>query len=49
MFLVGDGSRVSFWKDLWCGGEALCLSFPSLFDLAAQKQALVADVWDSTM
>ena len=28
MFLVGDGRRGSFWKDFWCGEEALCTSFP---------------------
>ena len=27
LFLIGDGRRVSFWKDLWCGEEALCRSF----------------------
>ena len=34
-FLVGVGGRVSFWKDLWCGEQALCFSFPTPFDLAA--------------
>lgn len=37
MFLVGEGRRVRFKKDRWCGEEALCPSFPSLFNLAAQK------------
>ena len=27
-----------------CGDEALCLSFPSMFSLAANKDVLVADV-----
>ena len=24
VFSIGDGQRVSFWKDVWCGEEALC-------------------------
>ena len=43
---LGDGSRVSFWKDVWCRQEALCLACPSLFNLAAQKDATVAELWD---
>ena len=31
---LGAGSRVSFWKDVWCGKEALSLAFPTLFRLA---------------
>jgi hypothetical protein len=26
-FVVGDGSRISFWHDLWCGGMALKVTF----------------------
>ena len=43
----GDGRRGSFWKDFWCGEEALCTSFPSMFELTTHKDAMVADVWDS--
>ena len=32
-FSVGNGRRTKFWLDSWCGGEALCNSFPSLFKL----------------
>ena len=39
---------ISFWKDTWCVEEALCLSFPSLFNLAAFKEARVENVWDSS-
>ena len=46
MFSVGNGRRVRFWKDCWCGEEPLSLSFPSLFSLAVNKEALVLDVWD---
>ena len=36
---------VKFWKDIWCGDEPLCVSFPSLFALAVFKDAWVKDVW----
>ena len=43
---LGNGSRISFWEDAWCGEEALSLSFPNLFRLTAQKFARVADLWN---
>ena len=43
---LGNGSRISFWKDAWCGEEALSLTFPYLFRLTAQKNARVADLWN---
>nr|CAN72177.1 hypothetical protein VITISV_012537 [Vitis vinifera] len=46
-FSVGDGKRVRFWKDNWCGNTPLCEAYPSLFDLAVSKDAKVADCWDS--
>ena len=45
-FFIGNGRRVNFWKDIWCEDETLCNAFPSLFDLEAHKDAMVADVWD---
>ena len=44
MFSLGDDSRVSFWKDIWCGEEALCNAFATLFNLAAHKDARVVDI-----
>ena len=32
---LGNGSRINFWKDAWCGEEALSLTFPNLFRLTA--------------
>ena len=43
---VGDGRRINFWKDVWCGEEALCSKYPSLFNLALNKEAKIADIWD---
>ena len=47
VFALGDGKRINFWKDTWCGGEALSARFPSLFNLALNKDARVADIWES--
>ena len=45
-FSLRNGRRLRFWKDVWCGDEALCYSFPSLFFVATNKDVLVADVWE---
>ncbi|WJZ83279.1 hypothetical protein VitviT2T_002974 [Vitis vinifera] len=45
-FSVGNGRRLSFWRDRWCGNAPLCESFPSLYALSTEKEAWVADVWD---
>ena len=45
---MGNGRRVRFWKDEWCGDVALCDSFPSLYALAESKEVWVAEVWDSS-
>ena len=46
-FLLGNGWRVKFWKDKWCGATPLCVSFLSLFALAVSKEAWVKAVWNS--
>ena len=45
---LGNGRRLGFWKDPWCGETMLCNVFPTLFNLAVHKDARVADVWDSS-
>ena len=47
-FIVGNGRRVQFWKDVWCGEVALCTVFPSLFAMVVHKEASMVDVWDSS-
>jgi len=42
-FVVGDGSKISFWHDLWFGDIALKVAFLALFDIARLKDAVVAD------
>ena len=41
-FVLGDGKRINFWS----GGEALSNRFPTLFNLATNKEAKIADIWD---
>jgi hypothetical protein len=46
-FEVGDGSRIRFWHDLWCGDSILKEVFPDLFGIARVKDASVADNLES--
>ena len=47
VFSLGDGRRVNFWKDAWCGEDALCSVYPSFFNLAIHKEATVVttQIW----
>ncbi|RVX02717.1 LINE-1 reverse transcriptase-like [Vitis vinifera] len=45
-FMVGKGTRIRFWTDVWCAGTALSQSFPHLFALAANRNATVEEMWD---
>ncbi|RVW44252.1 putative ribonuclease H protein [Vitis vinifera] len=49
VFSMGNGRRVRFWKDKWCGVEALCDSYLSLYALAASKETWIVEVQDSTV
>lgn len=40
---VGDGSKVSFWLDVWCGHVPLKISYLDLFSIACNKDARVVD------
>uniref|UniRef100_A0A2N9IA56 Sec23/Sec24 trunk domain-containing protein n=1 Tax=Fagus sylvatica TaxID=28930 RepID=A0A2N9IA56_FAGSY len=43
-FVVGDGRKVMFWQDLWCGDMPLKEAFPELFLISREKDAFVADL-----
>ena len=43
-YTVGDGSRLRFWHDVWCGDLPLRSQFPSLFQFARLPEARVADL-----
>ncbi|RVW38447.1 putative ribonuclease H protein [Vitis vinifera] len=45
-FIIGDGTRVKFWKDLWYGNQSLEEAFPMLFNLSVNKEGWVAEAWE---
>jgi hypothetical protein len=44
--IPGDGSKISFWREAWCGNSPLSEVFPGLFSLASNKEATIADNFD---
>jgi hypothetical protein len=38
---VGDGSKVRFWHNLWCGEQLSKISYPILFSIARCEDLLV--------
>ena len=48
VFELGEGKRIRFWEDVWCGEVTLCASFPTLYNIARTKGAKVANVWESS-
>ena len=43
LFEIGDGSKVQFWLDYWCG-SSLADRYPDLFRICRNKEASVADL-----
>ena len=44
MYDVGDGTRVKFWKHVWCGDFTFQEAFPELYCLSRSKDSTVAEV-----
>ena len=42
LYDIGDGSRVKFWQDRWCGETSLAVRYPALFRFCRNKDASVA-------
>jgi hypothetical protein len=40
--VVGDGTRIRFWHDPWCGDTVLKVAFPILFGIARSKDTSIA-------
>ena len=43
LYEIGDGSKVQFWLDSWCG-SSLADHYPELFRICRRKEASVADL-----
>jgi hypothetical protein len=41
-FILGNGSRIKFWDDVWCGEMPLKKDFLGLYDIACDKNLFVA-------
>jgi hypothetical protein len=37
-YILGDGRKIRFWLDTWCGGCGLDLVFPNLFKICNQQE-----------
>jgi hypothetical protein len=46
-FVVGQGTRVSFWKDKWCGDTSLMALFLALFTCSSNREATITNVLTS--
>ena len=44
LYEIGDGSKVQFWLDRWCGSSPLPDLYPDLFRICCNKEASVADL-----
>ena len=43
-FKIGDGSKIKFWEDVWCGETTLMAIFPSIYAMADTKGARVEEL-----
>ena len=48
LYDTGDGSKVKFWQDRWCGETSLTVSYPNLFKFCWNKEASVAKLMKSS-
>ena len=44
VYEIGNGSRVMFWRDRWCGETPLVASYPKLFRFCLDKEASVTEL-----
>ncbi|OWM91409.1 hypothetical protein CDL15_Pgr017327 [Punica granatum] len=41
----GDGRKINFWNDCWCGDQSLRTEFPSLFQVSLNEEVKVGDLY----
>ena len=49
LYEIGDGSRVKFWQDRWCGETFLAVNYPELFRVCRDQEVSVAEVMNLIM
>ena len=42
--VLGKGSCIKFWEDIWCGNKALKDAFPAVFRVAHNQEASIEDL-----
>ena len=45
-FIIGNGRRAKFWRDLWCEDQTLEEAFPNLFSFVVNKDGGVVEAWE---
>ncbi|KAG5611955.1 hypothetical protein H5410_023236 [Solanum commersonii] len=46
-FKVGNGTIISFWKDVWIGQETLMQIFPGLFSFCSNLDITIVESWSN--
>ena len=46
IFELRERNRIRFWEDTWCGELPLCVTFPTLYNIAGTRKATIEEVWD---
>ena len=46
VFIVGNGTKIRFWTDHWCGCTTLSQSFSHLFAMVVHRNTTVEEMWD---
>lgn len=45
-WIVGDGTKIKFWEDVWFGSSSLAVQFWPLYIICNECNATIADIWD---
>ena len=48
-FSIGNGTKIRFWTNLWCGCTVLSQRFPHLYGMAAHRNDTVEEMWDQNV